>query len=71
MRRPGRGIFLLLPLPGLSFIHHPFHRLEFPLFLYFRVCVCVRKWAQGRVQTTAAFDQCNMWEMEHFRNADS
>lgn len=42
-------------------------------FLYFCIfgCVCVCKWTQGRVQATAAFDQHNMWEMEHSRNADS
>lgn len=40
-------------------------------FLRVSVLSVVYKGAQGRVQATAAFDQCNMWEMEHFRNADS
>jgi len=41
------------------------------VFLHFWGGVYVCKWTQGRVQATAAFDQRNMWEMEHFRNADS
>lgn len=40
-------------------------------FLHVSVFLVVCKWVQVRVQATAAFDQCNMWEMEHFRNADS
>lgn len=66
----GEGFFLLLPL-ARSLLHPsplPPPSVSF-VFLYFWGCVC--KWTQGRVQATAAFDQSNMWEMEHFRNADS